>query len=201
MGDVVLFSEEGPSSSNVARASESQMIDMNQVIAFAENRKYDPRAFLETLDDIIRVVIRRHFPYGDYEEFRSIGLERCIKLLRSDYVDLQSKSLLNFLYTGIRNEISNYIRSRQKRAWWEEEEIRTVPLTRETQLSATDPFYQNMCVETLWKNLDSLRKNLYNLGLSIDKECESFRENLDYEQGGRFFKTAVRVASWRTALL
>lgn len=69
---------------------------------------------LEALNNLVSVVISKYFKgYGEIEEFQSIGMLKAIELLESNSFDrnkyTSSQALKNFLFTGIRNSISNYI--------------------------------------------------------------------------------------------
>ena len=69
---------------------------------------------LEALENLVNVVVNKHFShYNELEDLVSVGLLKCIELLEVnafDPVKYPAKSALkNFLYTGIRNEVGNYI--------------------------------------------------------------------------------------------
>lgn len=69
---------------------------------------------LQALDNLVSVVVNKHFSlYNETEELRSIGMLKCIELLEGREFDPElyphPSALKNFLYTGIRNEVGNYI--------------------------------------------------------------------------------------------
>lgn len=72
----------------------------------------------EGIDDIktlCEIVLNKHFSYvrrsgfsDEADDLMSEGYLKCIKLLRSGRFDV-TKSLKNYLYTGVRNEMGNYL--------------------------------------------------------------------------------------------
>lgn len=69
---------------------------------------------LEALNNLVSVVIIKYFKgYSELEEYQSVGLLKAIELLKSNSFDpskySSKQALKNYLFTGIRNSISNYL--------------------------------------------------------------------------------------------
>ena len=58
------------------------------------------------------IVMARHFysnPAFDKEDLKQVGLYKALSLLQRSNYNPKKASLFNYLYTGIRNEIHNYV--------------------------------------------------------------------------------------------
>ena len=69
---------------------------------------------LESLTNLVEVVVNKYFStYNDKEEFVSIGLSKVIEILKLDLFDPinypQPQAFKNFLFTSVRNVLSNHI--------------------------------------------------------------------------------------------
>lgn len=69
---------------------------------------------LEAINNLVEVVVNKHFAlYNEQEELISVGFLKCLELLEGHEFDPlkypHKSALKNFLYTGIRNEVGNYL--------------------------------------------------------------------------------------------
>ena len=69
---------------------------------------------LEALKNLVEVVVNKYFSsYNNKEEFVSIGLSKVIEILKLDLFDPisypQPQAFKNFLFTSVRNALSNHI--------------------------------------------------------------------------------------------
>ena len=177
------------------------MIHTDTLIAFSKKERYNEALFLESLNDIIRLVIKRHFPYGDEEEFYSVATRKCIALLRSSYVDLAPKRLVSFLYTGSRNEISNYVRS-QKRMdsmsrldQMEPASISKIEETHSVSINTESPGIQKAFEQYHHQTLLEFSR----LGFDFTDDKQTFSKTLSLDSCGRYYRVIIRASSWRAA--
>jgi hypothetical protein len=177
------------------------VIHTDALIAFAKNERYNQTLFMESLNDIIRLVVKRHFPYGDEEEFYSVATLKCIALLRSEYVDLSPKRLVSFLYTGSRNEISNFVRS-QKRldSMSRLEQLEPTTLAK---IEASQPIISNTeapSIEIFFKKEhDRALQYFHRLGFDFTDDTKAFATTLSLDSCGRYYRIIVRASAWRAA--
>jgi hypothetical protein len=71
----------------------------------------------EKLLDLAGIVFRKHF-YASYEEKEdliSIGVLKALTLISGGTFDNEKGKVINFLYTGMRNEMHNYIYHKNKK--------------------------------------------------------------------------------------
>lgn len=71
----------------------------------------------EELRKLCEIVLNNHYAYVAYcdrEDLVAEGMLKCIELLRKGTFDPNRASLKNFLYTGIRNEMGNYLYRHKK---------------------------------------------------------------------------------------
>lgn len=64
------------------------------------------------LNDLCDIVLNVHYSYVlpvDREDLVSVGVIKALELLKAGCFDVERSSLKNYLYTGIRNEMKNYI--------------------------------------------------------------------------------------------
>ena len=69
---------------------------------------------LESLTNLVEVVVNKYFgTYNNKEEFISIGLSKVIEILKLDLFDPisypQPQAFKNFLFTSVRNVLSNHV--------------------------------------------------------------------------------------------
>lgn len=66
---------------------------------------------VKELFKLAEIIVNKHFIYynEDREELKAIGIEKAVRLLKSDGFEPKKSSLKNYLYTGMRNEIHNYL--------------------------------------------------------------------------------------------
>jgi hypothetical protein len=84
---------------------------------YASGQYYNTKKLVESVKNIVKVVIDRHFNNYRYDEdIISIGTTKIFELLSSGYLDT-SRNLVNVLYSGARNEICNYIK-KEKRSYY-----------------------------------------------------------------------------------
>lgn len=71
----------------------------------------------EKLLDLSGIVFRKHFyaSYRDKDDLVSIGVLKALSLLDGGNFDERKGTLLNFLYTGMRNEMHNYLYHKNKK--------------------------------------------------------------------------------------
>lgn len=66
----------------------------------------------EYLKEFCHLVVCKNFPYiraFDREDLISVGVLKCLDLIKTGRYDPCRNSLKNFLWTGVRNEITNYL--------------------------------------------------------------------------------------------
>lgn len=81
---------------------------------FVREEDYNEQKLKKAMSHLIDVVIRRHFDYYDDEqELRSMARERFIDIMDND-LDPDNEGYINYLYTGIRNKLSNYLSNQKK---------------------------------------------------------------------------------------
>lgn len=81
---------------------------------FVRKEPYDEQKFQQAVKHLIDVVIRRHFNwYEDEQKLRSIAREEIIDILNNK-LDPENDGYINYLYTGIRNRLSNELSSEKK---------------------------------------------------------------------------------------
>jgi len=80
---------------------------------------YDEDSLYDTLQDIIRLVMKRHFPMDDKdprkEDVICIGLLKCIDLMNSDHIKPEG-NVISMFYSGVRNSIGNSLKSEARKA-------------------------------------------------------------------------------------
>lgn len=97
-------------------------IDVDNLRVYIRNHRgetddpCDEELLFETLNDLIRLVMKRQYQYDQNkrEDLEGIALLKCIELLHSDHID-PTRNLTNILYTGIRNSVGNYLKSEQRK--------------------------------------------------------------------------------------
>jgi len=84
-----------------------------------EGLEYDEDSLYDTLQDIIRVVMKRHFPMDDRdprkEDVISIGLVKCLELMHSEHIRIDG-NVISMFYSGIRNSIGNSLKSAARKS-------------------------------------------------------------------------------------
>ena len=87
--------------------------------AFVNPSNYFPEINQKGIDDLyklVEIVYNCHFSYAsDYrEDLYSVGLLKAIDFIKSGSYDPSRSSLKNVLYTGMRNEMKNYLHKLSK---------------------------------------------------------------------------------------
>lgn len=93
-------------------------ISQKTIRRFAKNLAYDDKSLMSSIDDIICICIKRYYRYlfkrpQDFEEVLCLGRLKCIQLLRSEHCNTD-RDLVPFLFAGVRNQISNWVRERRQ---------------------------------------------------------------------------------------
>lgn len=89
---------------------EKRKLELLALIAFSQGRDYNAEVLTECLFSLSEAVVSIHYSgYWDREEMVSVGVEKALSLLKEPYFE-PSKNIRGFLYTGIRNEVGNYLR-------------------------------------------------------------------------------------------
>ncbi len=97
---------------------------------FATDRSYDATELVAYLSCLVASVISRHFTNcPGREDLRSVGMGKALQLLRAPHADFK-RNISTFLYTGIRNEITNYVRREVLARTTEPALYRQSPITR-----------------------------------------------------------------------
>ena len=86
---------------------------------FALNDFYNAEGSLEITEDgykniidLANIVLNVHYSYVssvDREDLTQTGILKCLDLLNKNDFDASRSSLKNYLYTGVRNEMRNYL--------------------------------------------------------------------------------------------
>lgn len=89
-------------------------IDNENLKDYANGGSYDPKLLEQTIQEVTLLVLKRHFQQCLFdEEIQSIGKFKAICLLNADHAN-SKENLVNFLYTGIRNEIGNTLKKEKR---------------------------------------------------------------------------------------
>lgn len=156
---------------------------------------------IKALSTLVRTIIKRHFleyPERYYEDFYSIGLTKACQLILQGsydpthprkYKDKNGKervsypSLQGYLYTGIRNDIGNYI-NRQK-SEGSEEDLQNLTYSEEKEdlrgLFISSEFVSRLEFDFGFDRNVLLTK-LYDLGFEIEPEFDKTRTEEDYSE-------------------
>ncbi len=88
------------------------------ILSDLENRDI----LVKKIEDLCKIVFSRHFyvNVNEKEDLLSVGMLKALDLLNSGYMDLSKGSMLNFLYTGIRNEMKNYLYRTTREVFYED---------------------------------------------------------------------------------
>jgi len=99
-------------------SKQGEVINVPTLKAKAAGRPYDENIFARSIIGIAEVVVRQHYPTyceADFDDRVQIGVCRILEMYQKDKCD-PSKNLMSFLYTVVRNRLSNLykIESRQR---------------------------------------------------------------------------------------
>ena len=74
------------------------------------------------LMDLAGIVFRKHYyaSYGEKDDLISVGVLKALSLIKGGNFSENKGTLLNFLYTGMRNEMHNYLYHQKKKVKCEE---------------------------------------------------------------------------------
>jgi len=89
------------------------MIDEKTLKAFVRRESYDESVLVETIQGISRMVVLKSPYILDYSEDVSVGVLKCWELLNSEHVD-PARSLVRFLFCGVRNTLVNRSKKESK---------------------------------------------------------------------------------------
>jgi hypothetical protein len=135
---------------------------------YALGQSYDTKKLVESVKNIVKVVIDRHFNNYRYDEdIISIGTTKIFELLSSGYLDT-SRNLVNVLYSGARNEICNYIK-KEKRSYY-------------SYSSSEDDYYcdDNYHISNTTEVLDNIENYLANVSDNFSIFGVEINKLLDY---------------------
>lgn len=162
------------------------------IVKFSEGQKLtyeEERQFHSTLNDIAKLVLIRYYRFlcgFHQEEAVSRAICKAIESLRADYADCRQFNPVNFVFTSMRNAISNYVRGDYAKEMryreWEvgheffystaaiqtarpaQEDIRDVMLQEELKHSyhAVQRAYQRIGITNLPPKVDGLLENAGN---------------------------------------
>lgn len=87
----------------------------NEVLKkYVLGQPYDSKLLYATINEIVYLVIRRHYSkYENDTELVSLGFFKATKSLSASHVNPGSV-LTSYVYTGVRNEIGNYLKREAK---------------------------------------------------------------------------------------
>jgi len=170
------------------------LIDATNIAAFARGEEYDEQLLWDTSTEIIRLVISRHFSSYRYlhDDMFSVGYEKIISLLRSGHVD-PSRNLVNFLYTGIRNSVGNWLKQndRQRRAEEEaKEENDRLRASSDVGIATENPDFV--------REVQILAKRFEHYVLSVPIELDRFLREGEWVRSP-LAQLVIKVAAYRAA--
>lgn len=166
------------------------MIDTDNLKRFVRGEPYSPELVDETIRDITALVINRHFSKYVYlmDDMYGIAQEKAISLLRAPYIQLD-RNLVNFLYTGIRNNIGHMVSAREKTTVMSADDL---DLFAARQVGVSEDVREMMRLEAS-RITDRFRL----LGRDIGSEFEGFFGDGTLP-AGILGRTVLRAAIYRT---
>ena len=98
------------------KADQKRQSERSCFVAFTMGKQYDSELFTKAVISLSEVVVSRHFAQSlvSREDLIAVGVEKAIRSLRASHFNPQS-NIRGYLYTGIRNEVGNYLKREQRR--------------------------------------------------------------------------------------
>lgn len=150
---------------------------------------------LEDLDHLCTIIINSHYSYvNEYDkaDLRQEGMIKALDLLASGAFDPTVSSLKNYLYTGLRNEMKNYLYRNTKDSPTEDEILYSTKES-EDQISDIELSVATMKVFQIKEILEKTR------GIAkIDKVVSSLKSmgfNVDYNGNSKRYKEVDRYVA------
>jgi hypothetical protein len=161
-------------------------IDNTNLKLFVDHKSYDDNLLLETLKEIVFLVINRHYnKYIEDTELMSLGLFKAVDLLKSDHVNTNC-NIVSFVYSGVRNELGNYIKKENRFV------KRSLSFSDigEEETAVTGRFF---AIDSLQKRLSKFSSNFKKLGIPIDVNVQREARGIGREPKG-YEKFALKAA-------
>lgn len=152
-------------------------IDSDNLKRFVDTGKCNQKLLFQTLNEIVLlVVIRFYNNYLDDTEVFSLGITKATTLLMSKHVS-SSKNLVSFVFSGVRNEIGNFLKKEKK---FPSREISLYDsLDSEETVNG-----QLLAMDSIRQRVDEYESNLLNLGISIHLDFREIIEGTGKEVEG-----------------
>lgn len=172
-------------------------IDNQNLVNYVSKNKFDANILQSTIQDISLIVIKRYYQQCMFDdEILAIGRYKALLLLNSEYANGQ-KNLVNFLFTGIRNEIGNTIKRNGKE--------------RDIMVDYNEAIYydsfsfrhytsEREALGRIQDNLKVILDNLELLGIDLSTFFDRFFNDPDESKLGTYGGFALRSAICRSLL-
>jgi hypothetical protein len=170
------------------------MISHKVLSQYVRKEPYDKALLLETVHELVKVVLMRHFNQVQKDEdLQSIGTVKVFDLLGKDFID-PSKNLVNILYTNIRNVIGNYLKRDQRIS------KKTSSLYDYSLVATEHTSYDSIDIKDLLsKSLYDISLKLTNFNIKTSPSLDYYAKN--YKSLGFYEKFAITASAVRTACL
>lgn len=147
------------------------MIDANSIKKYASGQytEQDEYDFCDTLNDIAKLVIKRYYYYLSEDnklEALSVAICGVLEVIRKDYVDLEHNDPVSFVFSRMRNVLTNFFRKNLFRETCTDQEI-----LEETEV---DPYnrFETLDIETrLIQKFKRLQKKLAHQNVTVNDIC------------------------------
>ena len=110
-------------------------------LSLYEDDLKNPDELSDKLHQLAEIIVRKHF-YASYEvkdELVSIGIVKAVKMINSDKFDPKKGNLCSFLYTGMRNDMHNWMYHRNK---YNTVDFDSLASNLNTELSISDTYFE-----------------------------------------------------------
>lgn len=166
-------------------------IDVNTLKSYVRREPYNEKFLWQTIKEITALVIKRHFSsFGYRDDFFSVATLKALTLLKAPYA-VANNNLINFLYTGIRNEIGNNLRGEKNRKAAEE------GLAEEQAPNRSFELQGSLAMQDFIKQVNLISCNFRLCGIEIQSEVEDFLLTYDIDEKSPLCITAIKAAVYR----
>lgn len=164
---------------------------------YVKGHKYDQKLLDQTITELVLLVLKRHYQqYLFDDELQSVGRTKAIFLLNSEHVNSREK-LVNFLYTGIRNEIGNTIKREKRGTGLKFDYNDEIVFEDYTTCSGSE---DQMALSNIIEHMEPIVENLEDLGFNLEIEGLKKLYELKYEELPEFEAFVVKAAIARSLL-
>ncbi len=152
-------------------------------------RDFDENLLYDSLIEIFNKLINKHFKSvksnrQDIEECESRCICKAITLLRSSYIDPTVENLVPFIFTGMRNTISNHIRKKKP-----------IPLEIEDNLL---PSHSSDSMTPVIDRVKKIFLRYQSVGIRIKQNIDDIPSVMAQFDSNPYVKAAVLASTFRT---